>query len=81
MKFSSDISAPGSVALVSIREPYVLDDEQQLALDRQRFEVVAEHPEQGIVEAQHVDRCHDLPALDPERRETRHPGHPARGTV
>ena len=81
VKFSSDIERTGKRRAGQHPRAVRAGRQQQLALGRQRFEVVAEHPEQGVVEAQHVDRRHDLAVLDPERRETRHPGHPARGTV
>ena len=55
--------------------------EQELGLGGQRLEVRAEHPEERVVEAQHVDRRDDLAVLDPERREARHPGDPRGGPV
>ena len=47
----------------------------------QSDQVLAEQAIDAVVEAHDVDRRDDLPVLDPERREARHPGHAAGGAV
>src|SRR2546421_9061665 len=71
------------------REPHAADVarairlavDEQLTVGGESDQLVAEQPEDAIVETHYIDRRHDPPTLHPERREAGHAGQSARRPI